>query len=149
MDETNSEQYQSLDDDPGADLDFDLDDEDFEDENSDLMRILAIAGGAAALVGGLMILRGRRRQTPAEQLVAAAGSTASHQRLMRGPGARAAGPAGTKPRSRRAEPGGLAMIRADRSACVRSLTSRPASASVMAASSQSRSVRSFMRGLRS
>ncbi len=49
------------------DLDFDLDDEDFDDEDSDLMRIIGIAGGVAALIGGLIIVLGRRRETPTEK----------------------------------------------------------------------------------
>lgn len=56
----------------GADADFDdfdFDDEDFDDEDSDLMRIIGIAGGVAALLGGLMILMGRRRETPQERAV--------------------------------------------------------------------------------
>src|SRR5438045_51764 len=49
------------------DIEFDFDDEEFED-NADLMRILGIAGGAAAVVGGLLIvLRRHRRRTPVEQ----------------------------------------------------------------------------------
>src|SRR5437868_3136665 len=62
----------SLDSGLGADADFDdfdFDDEDFDDEDSDLMRIIGIAGGVAALLGGLMILMGRRRETPQERAV--------------------------------------------------------------------------------
>ncbi len=51
------------------DLEFDFDDEDF-DDNADLMRVLAMAGGAAAALGGLIILLTRRRETPAERVVA-------------------------------------------------------------------------------
>jgi len=53
--------------DADIDLDFDLDDEDFDDEDSDLMRIIGIVGGVAALIGGLIIVLGRRRATPPEK----------------------------------------------------------------------------------
>ena len=53
--------------DADIDLDFDLDDEDFDDDDSDLMRIIGIAGGVAALIGGLIIVLGRRRETPTEK----------------------------------------------------------------------------------
>ncbi len=55
--------------DADVDLDFDLDDEDFDDEDSDLMRIIGIAGGVAALIGGLLIVLGRRRETPTERML--------------------------------------------------------------------------------
>src|SRR5690349_6023409 len=74
MDQTSNDPYQSPDGDLGQDIEFDFDDEDF-DEDSDLMRIIGIAGGVAVVVGGLIILRGRRRRTPAEQLAEQAGQT--------------------------------------------------------------------------
>ena len=68
MDQTFNDEYRNPEGDTGIDLDFDLDDDEFEDESGDLLRILGIAGGVAALVGGLMILLGRKRETPSEQL---------------------------------------------------------------------------------
>ncbi|HMA34153.1 MAG TPA: hypothetical protein VKY74_06685 [Chloroflexia bacterium] len=68
MDPSASDQYTAPEGDLGEDLDFELDDEDFDDENGDLLRILGIAGGVAALVGGAIILMGRRQKTPVERL---------------------------------------------------------------------------------
>ncbi|HUS14683.1 MAG TPA: hypothetical protein VM536_06650, partial [Chloroflexia bacterium] len=68
-------QYTMPEGDAGAELDFDFDDEDFDDENNDLMRILGIAGGVAALVGGLMLLMGRKQETPAEKVMSEVRST--------------------------------------------------------------------------
>lgn len=70
MDPTFSEGSQPPEGDFGQDIDFDLDDDDFE-ESGDLMRVVGIAGGVAAVVGGLIILLNRRRRTPAERLLAA------------------------------------------------------------------------------
>ncbi|MGI8586722.1 MAG: hypothetical protein ACR2M0_03425 [Chloroflexia bacterium] len=69
MDQQHNDEYKAPAGDLGSDLDFDLDDEDFDDDSGDLMRILGIAGGIAALIGGLLIIMGRRRKTPAEQLM--------------------------------------------------------------------------------
>ena len=74
MDSNMNEEYQSPDGDLTQDLDFDLDDEDY-DENGDLLRIVGIAGGVAAIIGGLIILLGRHRQTPTERLLEQVGST--------------------------------------------------------------------------
>jgi hypothetical protein len=74
MDQSYNEQYAGSEPDPAVDLDFDLDDEDFDDENGDLMRVIGMAGGAAALIGGLIILLGRKKETPTEKLVAQAQS---------------------------------------------------------------------------
>ena len=74
MDQSYNDQYAGSEPDPAVDLDFDLDDEDFDDENGDLMRVIGMAGGAAALIGGLIILMGRKKETPAEKVMAEARS---------------------------------------------------------------------------
>src|SRR5690349_10325422 len=80
MDQTSNDPYAggasygSAESDLGQDIEFDFDDEDF-DEDSDLVRVLGIAGGVAAAIAGLIILLGRRRRTPAEELAAQASAT--------------------------------------------------------------------------
>ena len=65
MDSTYGE-FQGTDLDPSADWDFD---DDFEDEGNDLLPILGASVALAAVVGGILVLVGRRRNpTPGERI---------------------------------------------------------------------------------
>lgn len=60
MDQNADNDYTGTELDPGLDLDFDFDDED--EEQDDLIRIVGVAAGAAALLGGIMLLLSRRQK---------------------------------------------------------------------------------------
>ncbi len=65
MDSTYGE-FQGTDLDPSADWDFD---EDFEDEGNDLLPILGASAGLAAVVGGVLVLAGRRRNPTTQEQI--------------------------------------------------------------------------------
>jgi len=65
MDSTYGE-FQGTDLDPSADWDFD---EDFEDEGNDLLPIIGASAGLAAVVGGVLVLAGRRRSATTQEQI--------------------------------------------------------------------------------